>query len=213
MIFNSVLQVFFYISILCCRLQGWMQQSCKLIFPAVQPHFWIKLKFYTKMLNKTSFLNSSTSACRQIWWMPTNQTFLFINFKLKPKLAFVIDLQMYVYFSSAGSWVHILKWYLKQMMSTHWTDSLSSAQSPPRAQRRGKIIIICTIYTQDFSPSAGCQWRLQNLFQELTKLDSWWHSLIWPIMSLNPLTQTCLCKRNITVLGYFNTFIIYKCRL
>ena len=193
MIFNSVLQVFFYISILCCRLQGWMQQSCKLIFPAVQPHFWIKLKFYTKMLNKTSFLNSSTSACRQIWWMPTNQqTFLFINFKLKPKLAFVIDLQMYVYFSSAGSWVHILKLYLKQMMSTHWTDSLSSAQSPPRAQRRDKIIIICTIYTQDFSPSAGCQWRLQNLFQELTKLDSWWHSLIWPIMSLK---QTCLCKK------------------
>ena len=97
MIFNSVLQVFFYISILCCRLQGWMQQSCKLIFPAVQPHFWIKLKFYTKILNKTSFLNSSTSACRQIWWMPTNQTFLFINFKLKPKLAFVIDLQIYIF--------------------------------------------------------------------------------------------------------------------
>ena len=145
-VFCSVLQVniflgwffilccrFFYISILCFRLQGWMQQSCKLIFPAVQPHFWIKLKFYTKILNKTSFLNSSTSACRQIWWMPTNQTFLFINFKLKPKLAFVIDLQIYIFQVLDHEYIY---WndILKQMMSTHWTESLS-AQSPPRAQR------------------------------------------------------------------------------
>ena len=136
-VFCSVLQVniflgwflilccrcFFYISILCCRLQGWMQQSCKLIFPAVQPHFWIKLKFYTKILNKTSFLNSSTSACRQIWWMPTNQqTFLFINFKLKPKLAFVIDLQIYIFQVLDHEyiyWNYILNRWWVHIVQTH----------------------------------------------------------------------------------------------
>ena len=44
--------VFYSVRFYFCFLCRWMQQSCKLIFPAVQPHLWIKFKFPTTFMNE-----------------------------------------------------------------------------------------------------------------------------------------------------------------